>query len=78
VDHIAERIQHQRVLAERRKVWEAERKAEAEQREREAKQGRLRDYLGRRTEEWGGPHRLAAVGFDGLEIARGVRERGRS
>lgn len=52
MDHIDERMQHQKELAERRRIWEEQRKAEAERREREAKQDRLRDYLGRRAEEW--------------------------
>ena len=49
---IAEHMQHQKELAARRKAWEEQRKAEAEQRERQKKQDRLGEYLGRRTEAW--------------------------
>jgi hypothetical protein len=49
---LEERIKIQRENEEKLAAWEAERKAEAERRERQEKQDRLKDYLARRTEAW--------------------------
>jgi len=50
--HIEEAVAWQKEKEARRAAWEADRKAEAERREREEKQARLSDYLQRRTEAW--------------------------
>jgi hypothetical protein len=47
-----DQMQHQKELAERRRLWEEQRKAEAEQREREEKQARLAAWLTSRRQSW--------------------------
>jgi hypothetical protein len=49
---IDEQIQHQKELAERRKIWEEQRKAEAEQQARQEKQGRMEAFLTSRRQAW--------------------------
>lgn len=52
IDDIDERIEWQKENEEKLKAWEENRKAEAERRERQEKQGHLKNYLARRTEAW--------------------------
>ena len=49
---IDQRIAWQKEDEEKLKAWEENRKAEAERKAREERQGRLNDYLARRTEAW--------------------------
>jgi hypothetical protein len=49
---IEEQIRHQKELKARRHAWEEERKAEAEQRERQEKQGRMDAFLASRRQAW--------------------------
>jgi hypothetical protein len=45
-------MNHQKELAARRKAWEEERKAEAEQRARQEKQARMEAWLTNRRQAW--------------------------
>jgi hypothetical protein len=47
-----ERMKHQQELAARRKAWEENRKAEAEQRARQERQARMEAWLKSRREAW--------------------------
>src|SRR5687767_8604894 len=47
-----ERVAHERELAERRKAWEEQHKAEAEERERKEKQARMEAWLASRRQSW--------------------------
>jgi hypothetical protein len=50
--HIEEAVAWQKEKEARRAAWEADRKAEAERREREEKKDRLKDHVDRRTRQW--------------------------
>jgi hypothetical protein len=50
--HIDEQIKWEMEKAEKRQAWEAQKKAEAEQRERQLKQARMEAWLKGRREAW--------------------------
>jgi hypothetical protein len=82
-----QQIQHHKELAERRRLWEEQRKAEAEQRERQLKQARLEAFLASRRQAWlnhtgslptadtveGWKHEYVAARADDAEAERALR-----
>jgi hypothetical protein len=50
--NIEEQIRHQKELKARRQAWEEQRKAEAEQRQRQEKAGRMEVWLTNRRRAW--------------------------
>lgn len=49
MDEIDKAVEHHKELAERRRLWEEQRQAEAELRERQLKQARMESWL---TNRW--------------------------
>jgi hypothetical protein len=50
--HLEDRVKWEQEKAKRRKAWEAQRKADAEQRERQEKRSRLEAHVKARSEAW--------------------------